>query len=33
MERAKQAAGEKPLQRLLPLKQKRYGVVTTRQRR
>ena len=29
MERAKQAAGEKPLLRLLPLKQKRYGVVTT----
>ena len=29
MERAKQAAGEKPLLRLLPLKRKRYGVVTT----
>lgn len=29
MERARQAAGEKPLLRLLPLKQKRYGVVTT----
>lgn len=29
MERAKEVAGEKPLLQLIPLKQKKYGVVTT----